>query len=151
MPGEPGHRQNLRQAKAFLSSRWCYDFGIALQKVCPVREIDGHRSIFSVLRKVLPDGKRLISEFPNFWERKNVGSKIKREKGPASSRRPWVRCRAMPDPVLGMFRRKFPVIGTFTANSDRRQRNRLGACVGCHRVTLSLEPQRFLWASSYGS
>ena len=143
MPGKSGHRQKLRQAKAFRSSRWCYDFGFVLQKLCQAGSKAGHSSIFPVSQKVLPDGKHPISGFPNFWEQKNVGSKIKREKGPASSRRPWVRCRAMPDPVLGILRRKVPVTGTFNASSDRRQIIRIGVYGRCRHDGISLEPQRF--------
>ena len=72
-----------------------------------------------------------------------VGSKIKREKGPASSRRPWVRCRAVPDPVFGLFRKIIPVLRTFPANSDRRQKKGVGARVRCRDRGFPLEPQRF--------
>ena len=71
--------------------------------------------------KSVTHGKRPDSGFPNFLRAAEVGSKIKREKGPASSRRPGVRCRAVPDPVLGMFQKIIPVLRTIPANLDRRQ------------------------------
>ena len=93
--------------------------------------------------KVLPIEKRSNSGFPNFLRADEVGSKIKREKGPASSRRPWVRCRAMPDPVLELFRKIIPVLRTFPANLDRRQKKGVGARVRCRDRGFLLEPQRF--------
>ena len=71
------------------------------------------------------------------------GSKVKREKGPASRRRPGVRCRAVPDPVLGLFRKIIPVLRTFPANLDRRQKKGVGARVRCRDRGFPLEPQRF--------
>lgn len=89
--------------------------------------------------------------FRNFLGTKKSRSKVKREKGPASSRRPWVRCRAMPDPVLGMFTEKVPLTETFAANSDRRHKTGGGCQYGCREYALSLELQQFLWASECGS
>ena len=121
MPDEPGNRQKRRQAKAFRRLKRCYDFGKVLRTVCRSEGKERHRNSFSFIRKVLPEGKRPESGFPNFWRTVEVGSKIKREKGPASRRRPWVRCRAVPDPVLGMFRKIIPLLRTFPANLDRRR------------------------------
>ena len=89
--------------------------------------------------------------FRNFLGTKKSRSKVKQEKGPASSRRPWVRCRAMPDPVLGMFTEKVPLTETFAANSDRRHKTGGGCQYGCREYALSLELQQFLWASECGS
>lgn len=119
MPDEPGNRQKRRQAKASRRLKRCYDFGKVLQTVCRSEGKERHCNSFAGIRKVLPEGKQLDSGFPNFLRAVEVGSKIKREKGPASRRRPWVRCRAVPAPVLGMFRKKIPVVKTFSANLDR--------------------------------
>ena len=121
MPGEPGNRQKRRQAKAFRRLKRCYGFEKVLRSVCQSKGYERYPNAFSGIQKVLPEEKRPDSGFPNFLKPDEVGSKIKREKGPASSRRPWVRCRAMPDPVLGMFRKIIPVIKTFSKNLDRRQ------------------------------
>ena len=119
MPDEPGHRQKLRQAKSLPQLTRCYGFGIWLRNVYQSKGYERHPNAFSVIRKVLPEEKRPDSGFPNFLRTVEVGSKIKREKGPASSRRPGVRCRAVPDPVLGMFQKIIPVVKTFSANLDR--------------------------------
>ena len=119
MPDEPGYRQKLRQAKSLPQLTRCYEFEIELLFVCQSEGKDRYCNSFSGIQKVLPGGKRLDSGFPNFLRVDEVGSKIKREKGPESSRRPWVRCRAMPDPVLGLFRKIIPVVKTFSANLDR--------------------------------
>ena len=119
MPDEPGHRQKLRQAKSLPQLTRCYGFGIWLRTVFQSKGKARSFNAFSVIQKVLPEEKRLDSGFSNFWRTVEVGSKIKREKGPASRRRPWVRCRAMPAPVLGMFRKIIPVVKTFSANLDR--------------------------------
>lgn len=121
MPDEPGHRQKLRQAKSLPQLTWCYGFGIWLRTVCQSRGYERCPNAFSGIRKVLPEEKRTDSVFSNFLRAVEVGSKIKREKGPASSRRPWVRCRAMPDPVLGLFGKIIPILRTFSANLDRRR------------------------------
>jgi len=121
MPDEPGNRQKRRQAKAFRRLKRCYDFRKVSRNVYQSKGYERHPNAFSVIRKVLPMEKLPDSGFPNFLRADEVGSKIKREKGPASSCRPWVRCRAMPDPVLGMFRKIIPVIKTFPENLDRRQ------------------------------
>ena len=121
MPDEPGNRQKRRQAKAFRRLKRCYDFEKVLRSVCQSKEYERYPNAFSGIQKVLPEKKRPDSGFPNFLRTVEVGSKIKREKGPASSRRPGVRCRAMPDPVLGMFREIIPVVKTFSAKLDRRR------------------------------
>lgn len=121
MPDEPGNRQKRRQAKAFRRLKRCYDFRKVLRSVCQSKGYERYPNAFSVIRKVLPEKKRPDSGFSNFLRADEVGSKIKREKGPASCRRPWVRCRAMPAPVLGLFGKIIPVVQTFSANSDRRQ------------------------------
>ena len=119
MPDEPGHRQKLRQAKAFRRLKRCYDFRKVLRNVCQSEGKERRSNTCSVIRKVLPEGKRPDSGFPNFLRAVEVGSKIKREKGPASRRRPGVRCRAVPDPVLGLLRKIIPFLKTFSANLDR--------------------------------
>ena len=119
MPEEPGHRQKLRQAKSLPQLTRCYGFGFWLRTVCRSKGKARSFNAFSVIRKALPEEKRPDSGFPNFLRTDEVGSKIKREKGPASRRRPGVRCRAVPDPVLGMFRKIIPVVKTFSANLDR--------------------------------
>lgn len=101
MPDEPGNRQKRRQAKAFRRLKRCYDFRKVLRTVSRSEGKERHRNSFSGIRKVLPEEKRPDSGFPNFLRTNEVGSKIKREKGPASRRRPWVRCRAMPAPRFG--------------------------------------------------
>ena len=143
MPDEPGHRQKLRQAKSLPQLTRCYEFEIVLPIVCRSEEKERHRNSFSGIRKVLPGKRGPDPGFPNFLRADEVGSKIKREKGPASSRRPWVRCRAVPDPVLGMFRRIIQVIKTFSENLDRRQKKGVGARVRCRDKGFPLEPQRF--------
>ena len=147
MLDEPGHRQKLRQAKSLPQLTRCYGFGIWLRNVYQSKEYERHHNAFSVIRKVLPEEKRPDSGFPNFLRTDEVGSKIKREKGPASSRRPWVRCRAMPDPVLELFRKIIPSLRTFSANLDRRQQKRVGARVRCRDRGFPLEPQRLLRGS----
>ena len=129
MPDEPGHRQKLRQAKSLPQLTRCYDFGKVLRTVCQSEGKERHRNSFSGIRKVLPEGKRPVPGFPNFLRTVGVRSKIKREKGPASRRRPGVRCRAVPDPVLKLFRKIIPFLRTFSANLDRRQKKR-GRCQG---------------------
>ena len=119
MPDEPGHRQKLRQAKSLPQLTRCYDFGKVLRTICRSKGYKRCPNAFSVIRKLLPKEKRPDSGFPNFLRTDEVGSKIKREKGPASSRRPGVRCRAVPDPVLGMFQKIIPVVKTFFANLNR--------------------------------
>ena len=143
MPDEPGHRQKLRQAKSLPQLTRCYDFGKVLRTICRSKGYKRCPNAFSVIRKLLPMEKRPDSGFPNFLRTVEVGSKIKREKGPASSRRPWVRCRAVPDPVFGLFRKIIPVLRTFPANSDRRQKKGVGARVRCRDRGFPLEPQRF--------
>ena len=119
MPDEPAHRQKLRQAKSLPQLTRCYEFEIELLFVCQSEGKERRGNTYSVIRKVLPEGKRPDSGFPSFLRAAEVGSKIKREKGPASSRRPGVRCRAVPAPVLGMFQKIIPVVKTFSANLDR--------------------------------
>ena len=143
MPDEPGHRQKLRQAKSLPQLTRCYEFEIVLPIVCRSEGKERHRNSFSGIRKVLPGKRRPDPGFPNFLRADEVGSKIKREKGPASSRRPWVRCRAVPDPVLELFRKIIPFLRTFSANLDRRQQKRVGARVRCRDRGFPLEPQRF--------
>ena len=121
MPDEPGHRQKLRQAKSLPQLTRCYGFGIWLRNVYQSKGKERRSNTSSVIRKVLPEEKRPDSGFPNFLRTDEVGSKIKREKGPASSRRPGVRCRAMPDPVLALFRKIISILRTIPANLDRRQ------------------------------
>ena len=121
MPGRPGNRQKRRQAKAFRRLKRCYDFRKVLRNVCRSEGKERHRNSFSDIRKVLPGERQPDPGFSNFLKALRVGSKIKREKGPASSRRPWVRCRAVPDPVLELFRKIILVLRTIPANLDRRQ------------------------------
>ena len=90
MPDGPGNRQKLRQAKSLPQLTRCYDFGIWLRTVSRSKGYKRCPNAFSVIRKVLPMEKRPDSGFPNFLRAVEVGSKIKREKGPASSRRPGV-------------------------------------------------------------
>ena len=66
MPDEPGHRQKLRQAKSLPQLTRCYDFRKVLRNVCRSEGKERHRNSFSVIRKVLPEGKRPDSGFPNF-------------------------------------------------------------------------------------
>ena len=119
MPDEPGNRQKRRQAKSLPQLTRCYDFGKVLRTICRSKGYERCPNAFSVIRKLLPMEKRPDPGFPNFLRTVEVGSKIKREKGPASRRRPGVRCRAVPDPVLGMFQKIIPVVKTFSANLDR--------------------------------
>ena len=143
MPDEPGHRQKLRQAKSLPQLTRCYGFGKVLRTVCQSEGKERCHNSFSGIRKLLPKAKWTDSGFPNFLRTDEVGSKIKREKGPASRRRPWVRCRAVPDPVLELFRKIIPFLRTFSANLDRRQKKGVGARVRCRDRGFPLEPQRF--------
>ena len=66
MPDEPGHRQKLRQAKSLPQLTRCYEFEIELLFVCQSEGKERRGNTYSVIRKVLPEGKRPDSGFPNF-------------------------------------------------------------------------------------
>ena len=66
MPGEPGHRQKRRQAKAFRRLTRCYDFRKVLRTVCQSKGFPGPFNAFSVLRKVLPKENDLIRDLRTF-------------------------------------------------------------------------------------
>lgn len=66
MPGEPGHRQKLRQAKGLPPLKGCYGFEIWLRCVCQSEGKDRCCNAFSETRKVLPGVKQPDPGFPNF-------------------------------------------------------------------------------------
>ena len=66
MPEEPGHRQKLRQAKSLPQLTRGYEFEIELLFVCQSEGKERRGNTYSVIRKVLPEGKRPDSGFPNF-------------------------------------------------------------------------------------
>ena len=66
MPDEPGHRQKLRQAKAFRRVKRCYDFRKGLRNVCQSEGKERRSNSFSGIPQVLPGEKRPDRGFPNF-------------------------------------------------------------------------------------
>ena len=93
MPDKPGYRQNTAAGKGLPRFQVCYGLESWLRCVCQREGNNSCRNSFSGIRKVLPESKQPDSGFSNFLRTEDAGAKSKQEKGPAPSRRPWIRRR----------------------------------------------------------